>query len=448
MTDIKKIVVETSFIQKGLNAYNKNMRSLNASFSAPLDKMKDMQTAQGGWNRATTAGSTQIGRMGLGLRKTTHGMRGFRMEMLGIMFFGMAMKKMFGGLLKTSLGWTGIMELLSMTLGVLFLPVALQLLDIFLPLFEWLMNLSDNTKLWIGWLVVLGFIIGTIIMVVGMLALGIGSIILVIGPVIGAIAAFALIFVGMGIIVWGIIAIFKNWGKSTSGVIKGVGLVLIGLGIILFLFIGWWALIPIAIGLAIAIIAGNWAWFRDFFIILWDTLKNAIKVAWVIIMNIIKFAWNTIVQLIQDNINSIIKLINLMIKAMNFIPGVNVPLIPEIDLSFVKAELKDATALALELQAATNFKAAQLEAARYAQKLAKEAEKANVPAAGIDSFTGDLNPQNFKLGDDIGSNGNKDSETLEPTNITNNFFGFTTDDLKKELDSRDSEMASQMERNR
>ncbi len=53
--------------------------------------------------RFTTFG----GRIANSFRKSTHGMRGFRMEMLGVMFFGMMLQKTFSGLIKTSLEWMG-----------------------------------------------------------------------------------------------------------------------------------------------------------------------------------------------------------------------------------------------------------------------------------------------------------------------------------------------------
>lgn len=121
------------------------------------------------------------GRLATRVRDLTHGMRGFRMEMLGVMFFGMAMLRFFKGMLQPALELTGVFEIWRTTLQLLFLPIALLLLDLLMPIAMWLMNLSDNTKLLIGKLVLFGAAIGVVLLIVGTFALGIGSVILAFG---------------------------------------------------------------------------------------------------------------------------------------------------------------------------------------------------------------------------------------------------------------------------
>ena len=121
------------------------------------------------------------GRAANTFRKMTHGLRGFRMEMLGVMFFGMGLQKFFTGLLKPAMKMTGLTELLSNVLAVLFLPIVLKIIDFLLPWIDRIMNLSDETKLFIGKIVLWGAAIGTALFLVGMFALGIGSLILVFG---------------------------------------------------------------------------------------------------------------------------------------------------------------------------------------------------------------------------------------------------------------------------
>jgi len=100
----------------------------------------------------------------------------FQMQWLSLLFFGMAMQRMFGGLIKTSLEWVGITELMSTTLGVLFLPVAAQLLEFLLPIMDWFMNLPEPMKKALGWFVVGGFILGTFLSTLGQVALGLAGI--------------------------------------------------------------------------------------------------------------------------------------------------------------------------------------------------------------------------------------------------------------------------------
>ena len=133
-------------------------------------------------------------------KKTTKGSQKFRMELLSVMFFGQALKQTFMGLLKPALEVTGIFDLLTATLKVVFLPIAMVLLKLLLPIFKWFMNLSKGVKLFLGSLAVAGIILGTILMLIGTLGLGLaglaaafGSLVLFL-PVIGKLA---LVFAGL-----------------------------------------------------------------------------------------------------------------------------------------------------------------------------------------------------------------------------------------------------------
>ena len=158
-----------------------NVRSFNKAMSAPLERFKQLQTATGKWDKRNKEANTRLGRMALGFRKAMHGMRGFRMEMLSVMFFGIGMQRFFSGLLQPALEATGIFELWAAVLQSLFIPIALYLLDVLMPIFEWLMNLSDATKLLIGKWVLFGIAAGVFLAILGIVVLGIGGLILVFG---------------------------------------------------------------------------------------------------------------------------------------------------------------------------------------------------------------------------------------------------------------------------
>jgi len=401
---VKKVVeVVASFSQKGLKTFQKNINGWNASMSAPLSRMKEVQTAQGGWNKRTKEGSTSMGRAALGIRKATHGMRGFRMEMLGLMFFGMSMQRMFGGLMKTALEWTGIMDLLSMTLGVVFLPVAMQLMELFIPIATWFMNLSDNTKLWIGWIVILGFTIGTIIMIIGQLALGIGSLILVFGGVTfaGILTGLASLFLSL-VAVLGLIFVMKGafggfdeafddsvskWQQNGGKFAKIVG------GMVRILHLGG-AIMSATLLNAISLI-----------IIAFHQMSKGVNIAITWIINKLIDAWNWFKK----------------VKAMGG--------------SYTKTAHMASTS------------------GIFDQKIAAETKKIvdrslpllqDTPTLG-DLFTG--GPVIPETPDDNRTNAEKRGDSVE-TNVTNNFNGFTMEELLKELDTRDSMLASQMERDR
>ncbi len=137
--------------------------------------------AEGAQKRFGEALKTSGGKSANGLRRLTHGLRGFRMEMLGVMFFGMGLAQFFKGLLSPAMKLSGLFEVFTITLQTLFIPIALAMMDFLLPFLKWVMNLSDGTKLLIGKLVILGAILGTGLFLFGMFALGIGSVILAMG---------------------------------------------------------------------------------------------------------------------------------------------------------------------------------------------------------------------------------------------------------------------------
>jgi len=139
------------------------------------------------WSRFNKEGnkfSKRTGRMASGVRKATHGLKGFKMEMLGVMFFGMGLQRFFTGLLKPALEAVGVFDILRTVLELLFLPIAMMLLPAFLWLLDRIMNMSEGTKLWIGKLVILGIVLGSFLFLLGMFALGIGSVLLVVAPLI------------------------------------------------------------------------------------------------------------------------------------------------------------------------------------------------------------------------------------------------------------------------
>ena len=80
------------------------------------------------------------------LRKVTSGMRGFRMEALGVMFFGMGMAKFFEGVLAPALKLVGVFQLWNTTLAVGFLPIALRILPLLLQFMDWFLNLPEAVQ--------------------------------------------------------------------------------------------------------------------------------------------------------------------------------------------------------------------------------------------------------------------------------------------------------------
>ncbi len=193
----QRIQVVLEYIQKGLAKTKEGYKNFNQGMAVTTGRMKELQTSQGRWNKRMKESRTRAGRMSLGLRKATHGLRGFRMEMLGVMFFGMMLNRTFGGLVRTSMEWVGVNEIMTASLGILFLPVAEWVLEWAIKFLDWVSNLTESQKKWIGSLVILGAALGGALFILGTFSLGIGSLILVLGalttPLALVIAAFGII---------------------------------------------------------------------------------------------------------------------------------------------------------------------------------------------------------------------------------------------------------------
>lgn len=210
------------------------------------------------------------------IRDLTHGMKGFRMEMLGVMFFGMMLQRTLVGLLRPALEVFGVFDLWRIMLQTLFLPIVSALFPMFLNLLDIFMNLSPSVKMVLGLFVLLGIIFSSILMVVGQFTLGLGALIVAGGaivPIITLIGSVLVILLGVMTVIVGIIDIVK--GKW-----EGLGLVIMGIGIILSLFIGWWALIPIAVGAAVFLIIKHWDKVSKFIEVSLEKIKSVMNAFW------------------------------------------------------------------------------------------------------------------------------------------------------------------------
>jgi len=97
----------------------------------------------------------------------------FHGELLSVMFFGLAINRVFMGLLQPAFDLVGIFEIWTAVLQVLFLPIALAVLNLLLPLFEWMMSWSEETKLLVGQIVLLAAALGLFMITIGVVGLGI-----------------------------------------------------------------------------------------------------------------------------------------------------------------------------------------------------------------------------------------------------------------------------------
>ena len=233
------------------------------------------------------AGAQERRRGAKALNDITKNARRFKMELLSVMFFGLGIKRFFQGLLQPALELAGVFELFSTMLSIVFLPVALLLLDVLLPIMDFFIGLPQPVQLIIGTFALLGVIIGSLLFLFGMLGLGLAGLtmafgalaipLLIAGGVISAIlaviAVLGIMMVKMGgfkqfwINVWqgikNIVIIFVEWFKFFMQ--KGFE----------WVYIHVWAPIRDIFNLlVIKPVKALWQELVDFIKNLWDSIKD------------------------------------------------------------------------------------------------------------------------------------------------------------------------------
>lgn len=84
------------------------------------------------------------------IRILTHGLHGFKMELLSTMFFGMQMQQIGMSMLRPAMQMFGITELFSNVLAVVMLPIMKLIFPYLLGFAKWLMNLGPAGKMIAG----------------------------------------------------------------------------------------------------------------------------------------------------------------------------------------------------------------------------------------------------------------------------------------------------------
>jgi len=465
--------------QTQMKNVGKNMQNFGQVMQMPMQNFKELN---GRFKVMKTLG----GKVARRFRLMTHGMRGFRMEALGVMFFGMMMQKMFMGLLQPVMEAFGVFDIFRVMLLTLFLPVMEMIFPFLLNLMEWFMNLPEPVKKAIGIFVILGAIFGTITMVLGQFALGIGSLIQffpIFGTAIKAVGAFlvglsatalaviaAIVIVIIGMYVaWkenflGMKKVITNLWEGIKQIFKGIFDVITGIvKLIVAIFKGDWdgaaeavkriikglgefiigifkalinAIIAIVIGIirvfkfVIDTVVGFFKWLYDkivghsiipemvnaiiaFFWKIPNAIQNIVKIignAFIDVGNAIIRVWNSVMGAIGKAIVTVLRAVDVVIGVLNKIPGINIgrytwtigwgniPLIPRLAGGGIVTK----PTLAM---------------------IGEAGPEAVVP-----------------LRKGGGSNAS--------ANITqeNNFYGFTMDDLKRELDNRDRRLVDDIRR--
>jgi len=195
--------------------------------------------------------SKSFGKVNKTMDKGRASMKDINFEFLGVMFFGQAVSKVLGEMLKPALDVFGVFDLWGLTLKVVFLPVIEQIFPWLLKMMKSFMEMPEGVKLTLGWIVLLGWGLFSMIGTIGTLVLGIesmaiaftGSAIslstLVAGAktaigILGELAGVVLILVSIGLIIDSAMKDgLQIWQDIAAGVAGGLGLALIsGAGVL------------------------------------------------------------------------------------------------------------------------------------------------------------------------------------------------------------------------
>lgn len=260
-----------------------------------------------------------------------------KMNMLGVMFFGMMLQRTFIGLLQPVMDAYGVFDLWNVMLLTMFLPIMEMVFPLFMQLIDYLMNLSDSTKTTIGSFAIFGIALGTILMIVGQLAIGFASLfdVLIItfgqngfgwilniltGTLLAAIIAVIVLIIAMKK-AWddnflGMKTTISLWFGGIVQIFKGLGGILTGVFDIVFgLLMGDFDKIK-------AGIANIFKGILDIFIGWYKTMFGILTSIFIGVMQIIKNIFIMVITMIQDNVNMLIKAINNVSSMLGF--GANV----------------------------------------------------------------------------------------------------------------------------
>ena len=168
----------------GSKEVEERFKVMSAKTVGSLQKMKMMsgKWIQTGTNidatnkRVTKSFQRWNNQLGIWERKTTSNQKRFRMEMLSVMFAGMAMKRVYDNLTATAKDWVGATAIQEATLGALYAPWEAYKTEALLPVYEGLMNLPEGAKMAIGAFTEMFGIVGSGLSFFGQLHLGLQGI--------------------------------------------------------------------------------------------------------------------------------------------------------------------------------------------------------------------------------------------------------------------------------
>jgi hypothetical protein len=247
------------------------------------------------------------------------------------MFTGMALVRIFGGMVKSVLDILGVGDMLNATILTVLLPALEPLADILYSIMEWFMDLPEPVQKAIGIFVLAATAVGYLMMTFGFLMTAGRAIAAIFGgggiigkAFTGLWSLVKIVFTGIwGSVkwLWGGLIMFVEWVAAALGVSFGVAAAII-LAVI--------AVITLLIFGAIAAWKNNFLGFKDAVIGVWNAIKTVIlgfvqfwTGIWNIIVGIftlngekIKQGWNLIGEGIKNMFRGVVNFVANILNAL------------------------------------------------------------------------------------------------------------------------------------
>ena len=246
-------------------------------------------------------------------------MRMFTTQMLSVLFFGMAMKNLFIGLLQPIMQTFGVFELWNNMLMLLFLPIMIAIFPFLLKLMEWFMTLPENVQFAIGVLAILAVVIGTLMSAVASILLplaaifGAGGIMAGITAILAPVIAFISgpLLIPILLIIAAVLLLRKIWSENWGGIRDKVSEVWNAISPIFESFGRLFGAVGKVFGAVGNLIVTALAWIANYISNspigqFWESLWNGI-------VDSIKWAWS----IVQPIVESIIEAINWVADRIN-----------------------------------------------------------------------------------------------------------------------------------
>jgi len=239
INSLEKMRASGAISQSTFEEWNKNLEEQNSGLYDTARGMMAYEQKQRELNKKQQEAKS-------GARKLTG-------AYLSLMFTGMALTRVFGGMVKSVLDVLGIGEMLSATILVVLLPALEPVAEILYAIMDFFMNLPEPIQKIIGFIVLIAAAIGIVMTVVGMFLTFFSGGWAIIGKAV--------------VWLWGLFTGFVGWVAGALGVSFGAALAII-IGIIVLV-------IAIVVG-AIDAWKNNFLGFKDAVIGVWSAIKTYI----------------------------------------------------------------------------------------------------------------------------------------------------------------------------